>query len=201
MIRCRGTFGLSFCLLVIVAAGRSLCLVEAAGTPKINEVTIVEVKCRYQIKQRLIRPIILSVCTRTRADSRIRVTPQLRLMSKSNQQVHCAADPGRNRPKIIDLQREMAIRTSPGPRRGRGDKNKIKNSRDYSCDNTENRFTLRRCSRTFCDSLEKAHIDCWSKGCLKAVWPDFLGAFLKSGRPRGPGKALKNVAGLRPSQF
>ncbi len=30
-------------------------------------------------------------------------------------------------------------------------------------------------------------------GYLKAVWPDFLGAFLRSGRPRGPGKALKSV--------
>ncbi len=30
-------------------------------------------------------------------------------------------------------------------------------------------------------------------GYLKAVWPDFWGAFLKSGRPRGPGKAIKNA--------
>ncbi len=35
-------------------------------------------------------------------------------------------------------------------------------------------------------------------GYLKAVWPGFWGAFLKSGRPRGPGKALKNVRGFAP---
>ncbi len=33
----------------------------------------------------------------------------------------------------------------------------------------------------------------FKSGYLKAVWPFFLGAFLKSGRPRGPGKALKNA--------
>jgi hypothetical protein len=30
-------------------------------------------------------------------------------------------------------------------------------------------------------------------GYLKAVWPDLLGAFLRSGRPRGPGKALTHI--------
>jgi hypothetical protein len=35
-------------------------------------------------------------------------------------------------------------------------------------------------------------------GYLKAVWPDFLGAFLRSGWPRGPGKALKKVGGFAP---
>ncbi len=38
-------------------------------------------------------------------------------------------------------------------------------------------------------------------GYLKAVWPDLLGAFLKSGRPRGPGKALKSVGGFAPHIF
>ncbi len=32
-----------------------------------------------------------------------------------------------------------------------------------------------------------------SAGYLKAVWPGFLGAFLRSGRRRGPGKAFTNV--------
>ncbi len=31
-------------------------------------------------------------------------------------------------------------------------------------------------------------------GYLKAIWPDFWDAFLSSGRPWGPGKALKKVA-------
>ncbi len=35
----------------------------------------------------------------------------------------------------------------------------------------------------------------FSSGYLKAVWPEFLGTFLRSGRPRGPGKAFKNVGG------
>jgi hypothetical protein len=35
-------------------------------------------------------------------------------------------------------------------------------------------------------------------GYLKAVWPDLLGAILRSGRPRGPGKAFKNVGGFAP---
>ena len=35
-------------------------------------------------------------------------------------------------------------------------------------------------------------------GYLRAVWPDLLGAFLRSGRPRGPGKAFKNVGGEAP---
>ena len=37
-------------------------------------------------------------------------------------------------------------------------------------------------------------------GYLKAVWPGFLGAFLRSGLPRGPGKALRNV-GAKPPTF
>ncbi len=36
---------------------------------------------------------------------------------------------------------------------------------------------------------------------LKAVWPDLLGVFLRSGRPRGPGKAFKNVGGFAPHSF
>ncbi len=32
-------------------------------------------------------------------------------------------------------------------------------------------------------------------GYLEAVWPDFWGAFLRFGWPRGPGKAFKNVGG------
>ncbi len=35
-------------------------------------------------------------------------------------------------------------------------------------------------------------------GYLRAVKPDFLGAFLRSCRPRGPGKAFKNVGGEAP---
>ncbi len=35
-------------------------------------------------------------------------------------------------------------------------------------------------------------------GYLKAIWPDLLGAFLKSGRPRAPGKARKKVGGFAP---
>jgi hypothetical protein len=42
------------------------------------------------------------------------------------QKTYCPPDPGRNRPQIIDLQRNMAVRTSPGPPRGRADKNKNK---------------------------------------------------------------------------
>jgi hypothetical protein len=38
-------------------------------------------------------------------------------------------------------------------------------------------------------------------GYLKADWPDFLGASLRSGRPRGPGKALKSVGGEDPHLF
>ncbi len=37
-----------------------------------------------------------------------------------------------------------------------------------------------------------------SSGYLKAVWPGFWGAFLRSGRPRGPGKALQNVGATGP---
>jgi hypothetical protein len=33
---------------------------------------------------------------------------------------------------------------------------------------------------------------------MKAVWPDFWGAFLKTGRPRGPGKTFRNVGGEAP---
>ena len=45
---------------------------------------------------------------------------------------------------------------------------------------------------------EAAHLKPFSftlPGYLKAVWPNLLGAFLKSGRPRRPGKAFKNVGG------
>jgi hypothetical protein len=39
-------------------------------------------------------------------------------------------------------------------------------------------------------------------GYLKAVWWDLLGrAFSRSGRPRGPGKALKNVGGFAPNML
>ncbi len=38
-------------------------------------------------------------------------------------------------------------------------------------------------------------------GYLKAVWPDFVGAFLRSGRPRGPGKAFQNVGGEAPTDL
>ncbi len=38
-------------------------------------------------------------------------------------------------------------------------------------------------------------------GYLKAVWPDFWGAFLKSGRPRGPGKAFRSVGVEAPHIF
>ena len=38
-------------------------------------------------------------------------------------------------------------------------------------------------------------------GYLKAIWLDFWGAFLKSGRPRGPWKAFKNVGGDAPHLF
>ena len=42
-------------------------------------------------------------------------------------------------------------------------------------------------------------------GYLKAVWPDFFWvgnrSFWVSGRPRGPGKALKNVGGEAPRIF
>jgi hypothetical protein len=34
-----------------------------------------------------------------------------------------------------------------------------------------------------------------SPGYLKAVWPEFLGMFLRSGRPRGIGLAFKNAPG------
>ena len=37
-------------------------------------------------------------------------------------------------------------------------------------------------------------------GYLKAIWLDFLGAFLRSGRPRGPGQALK-MWGAKPPTF
>ncbi len=40
-----------------------------------------------------------------------------------------------------------------------------------------------------------------SIGYLKAVWLDFLVSFLRSGRPRGPGKALQNVGGEAPHLF
>ncbi len=36
-------------------------------------------------------------------------------------------------------------------------------------------------------------------GYLKAIWPDFGGAFLRSGRPRGPGIAFKNVGASPPT--
>ncbi len=38
-------------------------------------------------------------------------------------------------------------------------------------------------------------------GYLNAVWPNFVGAFLRSGRPRGPGIAFKNVRGFAPHIF
>jgi hypothetical protein len=38
-------------------------------------------------------------------------------------------------------------------------------------------------------------------GHLKAVWPDFWDAFLRSGRPRGPRKAFKNAGGEAPHLF
>jgi hypothetical protein len=38
-------------------------------------------------------------------------------------------------------------------------------------------------------------------GFLKAVWPDFMGSFSRSGRPRGPGKAFKSVGGRSPPHF
>ena len=38
-------------------------------------------------------------------------------------------------------------------------------------------------------------------GYLKAVWPFLLGAFLKSSRPRGPGKTFQNVGGFAPHLF
>ena len=38
-------------------------------------------------------------------------------------------------------------------------------------------------------------------GYLKAVWPDFGGAFLRSGRPRGTRKAFKSVGGFAPHLF
>ncbi len=38
-------------------------------------------------------------------------------------------------------------------------------------------------------------------GYLKAIWPDLLGELLRSGRPRGPGKAFKNVGGEAPHLF
>ncbi len=38
-------------------------------------------------------------------------------------------------------------------------------------------------------------------GYIKAVWPHFLAAFLRSGRPRGPGKALQNMGGFAPHMF
>ncbi len=36
-------------------------------------------------------------------------------------------------------------------------------------------------------------------GSLKAVWPDFLGAVLRSGRPRGHVKVLENVGAKHPT--
>jgi hypothetical protein len=38
-------------------------------------------------------------------------------------------------------------------------------------------------------------------GYLKAVWPFFFGAFLRSGRLRGPGKAFQTVGGEAPRIF
>ncbi len=38
-------------------------------------------------------------------------------------------------------------------------------------------------------------------GYLKAVWPHWWGACLKSGRPPGPRKAFKNVGGEAPHIF
>ncbi len=38
----------------------------------------------------------------------------------------------------------------------------------------------------------------YKAGYLKAVWPDFLCAFLKSGRPRGPGEAFQSVESFAP---
>ncbi len=35
-------------------------------------------------------------------------------------------------------------------------------------------------------------------GYLKAVWTDFWGAFLRSGRPRGLGKAFQKIGGFAP---
>ncbi len=35
-------------------------------------------------------------------------------------------------------------------------------------------------------------------GYLRAIWPEFWDAFLKSGRPRGPRKAFQNVEGFAP---
>ncbi len=38
-----------------------------------------------------------------------------------------------------------------------------------------------------------APIDANRAGYLKAVWPDLWGAFLRSRRPRGPGKAFNKM--------
>ena len=50
------------------------------------------------------------------------------------------------------------------------------------------------CRRRPLEHLEPLH-----PGYLKAIWPDLLGAFLRSGRPRGPGKTFKHApTKLRP---
>ncbi len=41
----------------------------------------------------------------------------------------------------------------------------------------------------------------WVAGYMEAVWPDFLGKFLRSGRPRGPGKAFKSLGANPPKDL
>ncbi len=41
----------------------------------------------------------------------------------------------------------------------------------------------------------------YKTGYPNAVWPDFLGACLRAGLPRGPGKPFKNVGGFAPHIF
>ncbi len=38
-------------------------------------------------------------------------------------------------------------------------------------------------------------------GCLKAVWPDLLGAFLRSGQPRRARESLQKCGGFAPHIF
>ncbi len=46
-----------------------------------------------------------------------------------------------------------------------------------------------------------SHVDDVKTGYLKAVWPFLGGAFLRSGRPPGPGEARKSVEGVAPPKF
>ncbi len=59
-------------------------------------------------------------------------------------------------------------------------------------------FTLLRVTRHMSQIIGGlVFISGLSSRYLKAIWPAFfLGAFLRSGRPRGPGKAFKNVGGF-----